>query len=106
MFMELFNNNNIKLSFDTHFKSSLFPTNRKITTPPPPWNVDLLNLNFQLLKIMSRFRDTQLQVNENYVICQIKIPTYISFSRLKAYFSLATSHHGYPSASRNTACLL
>ena len=30
-----------------------------------PWNIDLFYLNFQLLEVVSRYRDPQLQVTEN-----------------------------------------
>ena len=30
-----------------------------------PWSTELFNLNFQSLEVVSRYRDTQLQVNEN-----------------------------------------
>ena len=30
-----------------------------------PWCTDLFNLNFQSLDVVSRYRDTQLQVTEN-----------------------------------------
>ena len=46
---------------------------------------ELFNLNFRSLKVVSRYRDPQHRMNEH--LCEILVPTYISVSRLKAYFT-------------------
>ena len=54
---------------------------------------EILNLNFQSLEVLFRYRNTQLQVTENVGgFNEIQVPTYISVSRLKAYFTLTTGY--------------
>ena len=81
-------------------------------------STELFNLNFQSLEVVSRYRDPRLQVTENYVICEILVPIYISVSRLKSYFTVNSSLsgvifyceqlviRGYTGANKNAECLL
>ena len=55
-----------------------------------PWSTELFNLNFQSLVVVSRYRDTQLQVTENVCDLWNSSPNIFSVSRLKAYFSFNT----------------
>ena len=49
------------------------------------YSAGLFNSNFQLIEVVSRYSDTQLQVTENFLISQCLIPTYISVSKFKTY---------------------
>ena len=49
--------------------------------------IEIFNLNFQSLEVVSRYRDTQLQVTKICVICELQVTIYMSISRLDPYFT-------------------
>ena len=68
---------------------------------------ELLNFNFQSLEVVSRYRDTQLQVIENLCdLWNLSPNIYQCFKTEGIFYFLQLIIRGDTGANKNTECLL
>ena len=72
-----------------------------------PWITELCNLNIQSLEVVSRYRDTKLQVIENfYYLLNLNPYIYQCFKIECIFYCEELIIRGYTGANKNTECPL